>query len=75
MSDRHMRILRHIASRRQRDLDQYDAADHSGEAAAADHLQHLGDAATRTRGQVTAAEQRREPSSHEPSPPTRRATS
>lgn len=73
MSDRHMRILRHIARHSQRELDSHDAVDHAGDAAAADHRQHLGDAAMRTRGQVTAAEQRRKPSPREPSPPTRKA--
>jgi hypothetical protein len=62
MSDRHLRILRHLARHSQRELDSHDASDHADDAAAADHRQHLGDAATRTRGQVTAAEQRRKPS-------------
>jgi hypothetical protein len=73
MSDRHMRILRHIARHSQRELDIHDAVDHAGDTAAAEHRQHLGDAANRTRGQVTAAEQRREPAPHEPSPPNRKA--
>jgi hypothetical protein len=59
MSDRHLRILRH----RQRELDSYDAVDHAGDAAAAGQRRYLGDAATRTHGQVTAAEERRKPSS------------
>ncbi len=78
MSDRHVRILRHLARHSQRELDRHDAGDHAGDAAATDHRQRLGDAARRTRGQLTAAVQRREPSPHEPSPhepspPTRKA--
>jgi hypothetical protein len=68
MSDRHMRILRYLARHSQRELDSYDAGDHAGDAAA-DHRQHLGDAARRTRAQVTAAEERRDPS-----PPAGRAS-
>ena len=73
MSDRHMRILRQMARYSQRELDTHDAVDHSGDAGAADHRQHLGDAARRARGQVTAAVRRRRPTPPEPSPPTRKA--
>jgi hypothetical protein len=69
MSDRHLRILRYIARQSQRELDHHDAADHTGDAAAKGRRQSLGGAARRTRGQVTAAEERREPS-----PPDGKAT-
>jgi hypothetical protein len=45
MSDRHLRILRYIARHSQREVDSYDAVDHT-EDPATRRRQSLGDAAT-----------------------------
>jgi hypothetical protein len=56
MSDPHIRILRHVARHRQRDLD---AADHLGDPASTARRQDLAQTATRTRARVAAAQARR----------------
>jgi hypothetical protein len=59
MTDPHIRILRHIARQTQRELDDYtlEPAGHAASTGRRDYLKH---AAKRTRGQVAAAEQRRQ---------------
>ena len=59
MTDRHMRILRHMARQTQRKLDHHDTLEPAGDAASSDRHDYLEHAANRTRGQVAGAEQRR----------------
>ena len=59
MTDRHLRILRLVAQKRQRELDDHDAADHTGETVAAGRRRHLKRVVTRTRARVAEAEVRR----------------
>jgi hypothetical protein len=59
MTDRHMRILRNIARQTQRDLDHHNTHEPAGNAASTGRRDYLEHAAKRTRGQVAAAEQRR----------------
>ena len=59
MSDLHLRILGLLAKQRQRELDDHDAVDHSGDAASAGHRRDLERATGRTRPNVAAAEARR----------------
>ena len=59
MTDRHLRILRLVVEQRQRALRNYDAADHTGDAASTGRREYLARAATRTRARVADAEQRR----------------
>ena len=58
MTDSHVRILRLIAHRRQRELRNYDAVDHS-DATPTNRRQDLERAATRTRARVADAQTRR----------------
>lgn len=59
MTDIHLRILRLLASQRQRELDDHDAAEHTGDSKSAGHRRELAHAAGRTRAGVAAAEARR----------------
>ncbi len=59
MTDSHLRILRLLAQKRQRQLDDHDAADHTGQTAAAANRRLLERFATRTRDRVANAEARR----------------
>lgn len=61
MTDRHLRILGLMAQQRQQALRNYDAADHTGDAASTGRREYLAGAATRTRTRVEDAEQRRNP--------------
>jgi hypothetical protein len=65
MSDAHMRILRLVARQRRADLDEHDAADHPGHAAAS-RRRLLDLAAAKTGAQVAQAQARRRllPSRH-----------
>jgi hypothetical protein len=58
MTDRHLRILRLMAHQRQRELRNYEAVDHGGEAVSTDRRQHLEQAATRTSARVVDAQAR-----------------
>lgn len=62
MTDRHMRILRHIARHTQRELDHHNTLGPSGDAGSTGRGAYLERAAQRRRGQVAAAERRRQPS-------------
>ena len=66
MTDRHLRILRLIAQRRQRDLRSYDASQDDGDIGSPDDRQHLERAATRTSARVTDAQARRRRSNTRP---------
>jgi hypothetical protein len=55
----HIRFLRVVASRIQRELDDYDPAEHSGDAASRSRREHLKWLVTRARERVTEAEGRR----------------
>jgi hypothetical protein len=59
MSDPHIRILRQVAHKRQRYLDDHDAVDHVGDPASTARRQDLAQTATRTRTRVADAEARR----------------
>jgi len=59
MSDLHLRILRILAKQRQRELDDHDAAEHTGDAASPGRRCELERAAARTKANVAAAEARR----------------
>ena len=59
MTDSHLRILRLMAQKRQRDVNDHDRANHTGQTAAAGHRQLLKRFATRTRARVAEAEARR----------------
>lgn len=59
MTDLHLRILRMIADRRQRSLEDHDATDLTGDNASAGHRRRLERAAGQTRANVAAAEARR----------------
>lgn len=59
MTDRHLRILRLVAKKRQQELDDHDAADQTQETAPAGRRRHLKQLAARTRGRVAEAEARR----------------
>jgi hypothetical protein len=59
MTDRHLRMLRLMTHQRQRELHNYKAVDHGGEAVSTDRRQHLEQAATRTSARVTDAQARR----------------
>lgn len=59
MSDRHLRILRLMDQQRQQVLRNYDAVDHTGDAASTGRREYLARAATRTGARVADAEQRR----------------
>lgn len=59
MSDLHLRLLRAVANQRQRRLEDHDAAEHTGDAAAAADRRDLERAADRTKANVAAAEARR----------------
>lgn len=62
MTDRHIRILQHLARRARRDLDQHPGPDDAGGAPASiNRRDQLQQAAQRTGQQVTDAEQRRRP--------------
>jgi hypothetical protein len=75
MTDRHMRILRHMARQAQRKLDHHDTFEPAGDAASTGRRDYLKRAATRMRGQVAAAEQRRRAAEQraQASPPARKA--
>jgi hypothetical protein len=59
MSDPHLSILRHVARRLQRSLDQHDALDHAAEAGLARRRQQLQRVANRARARLAQAEARR----------------
>jgi len=59
MTDVHLRILRQLARRRQRDLEDHDASVDPGDAASAGRRRELHRAAGRTNANVAAAEARR----------------
>lgn len=59
MTDIHLRILRLLATQRQRELDDHDAAEHTGDGGSADRRRDRAHAAGRTRAGVAAAEARR----------------
>jgi hypothetical protein len=61
MTDPHIRILRLMAHQRQRELRNYEAVDHTGDAVFADRRQHLERAATQTSARVADAQARRRP--------------
>ena len=61
MTDRHLRILGLVAQQRQQALRNYDAVDHTGEAACTGRREYLARAAMRTSTRVADAEQRRNP--------------
>lgn len=75
MSDVHLRILRRLAHQTQRELERHDTVDHAGDAASTGRRAYLARAVKRTRGQVAAAEQRREAAEQRPQPssPVRKA--
>lgn len=68
MSDLHLRILRLIAHRNQRELDAHDAVDQPANTASKTRRQDLAKTAARTRARAAAAQARRR--YH---PPTREA--
>jgi hypothetical protein len=59
VTDLHLRILRLIAKRRQRELENHDADDHTDGTGSADHRRNLEAAAGRTKVNAAAAEARR----------------
>jgi hypothetical protein len=59
MSDLHLRILRMLAKQRRRELDDHDAADHTGDAASPGRRRELKRAAAQAKANVAAAEARR----------------
>lgn len=59
MTDVHLRILRLLATQRQRELDDHDGADHTGDGGSAGRRRELEQAAGQTRARVAAAEARR----------------
>ena len=59
MSDLHLRILRLVAGRNQRELNDYAAIDRVEDAASAGHRQELARTAARTRARVSDAQARR----------------
>lgn len=59
MTDLHLRILRLFAKQRQRELDDHDGADHTGDARSAGRRRELEQAAVRTGANLAAAEARR----------------
>jgi hypothetical protein len=59
MTDRHLRILRFAALKRQWELHDHDAADHADETVSADRRRQLKRMATRARARFTDAEARR----------------
>jgi hypothetical protein len=59
MTDLHLRILRIVAKHRQCELNDHDAADHTGGPASAGHRSDLEQAAGRANANVAAAEARR----------------
>jgi hypothetical protein len=62
VTDLHIRFLRLVAHRIQRQLDDYDSVEHSGDAAFKSKREHLKWLVTRARARVTEAEaQRRYP--------------
>lgn len=75
MTDRHMRILRHMARQAQRKLDHHNALEPARDAASTGRRDYLEHAVNRMRGQVAAAEQRRRAAEQrsQASPPAREA--
>jgi hypothetical protein len=59
MTDLHLRILRMVATQRQRELDDHDAVDPAGGPSSADHRRDLERAVGQTKANVAAAEIRR----------------
>jgi hypothetical protein len=59
VSDLHLRTLRMLAKQRQRELDDHDAGEPTGDAAASRRRRELKRAAARTSANVAAAEARR----------------
>ena len=59
MTDSHLRILRLVAQKRQRQLSDHDAVDHTGHSAAAARRRRLKLIATRSRKRFVEAEARR----------------
>lgn len=59
MTDVHIRFLRLVAHRIERELDDYDSVEHSGDAASKSRREHLKWSVTRARTRVTEAEARR----------------
>jgi hypothetical protein len=61
VTDKHLRVLRFAALKRQWELHDHDEADHADETASADRRRHLKRMATRARTRFTDAEARRFP--------------
>jgi hypothetical protein len=59
MTDLHLRILRMVAKRHHRELDDHDDADHAGDSASAGERRDLEQAADQANANVAAAEARR----------------
>jgi hypothetical protein len=59
MTDLHIRFLRLVAHRIQRELDDYDSVEHSADAASKSRREHLKWSVTRARARLTEAEARR----------------
>lgn len=59
MTDIHLRILRLLATKRQRELDDHDAAEHTGDGGSTGRRRKLVRAAGQARAGVAAAEARR----------------
>jgi hypothetical protein len=59
MTDLHIRFLRLVARCIQRERDDYDSVEHSGDAASKSRREHLNWLVTRARARVTEAEARR----------------
>jgi hypothetical protein len=56
MTDLHIRFLRLVANRMQRELDDSDSVEHSGDAASRSRREHLKWLVTRARARVAEAE-------------------
>jgi hypothetical protein len=59
VTDSHVRILRLVAHKRQRELRNHDAVDLNDDGPSSDRRQYLERAATRTRARVAEAQTRR----------------
>jgi hypothetical protein len=59
VSDLHLRILRHVARRTQRELDDHDGLEHPGESTVGARRRELARLAAQARGQASAAQARR----------------
>jgi len=61
LSDRHLRVLRLLARRRQTALEEHDAAAPTFESGSPNRRRELAQRATQARARVAAAEERRRP--------------